>query len=408
MKKSETKNNIPAVVYIFSLSVFALGLATYVPIGITQFIANGMHVEATQVGSVIAVYALGATFSAPILTALTNGWSRKRILLFAMFLFSLGSLGVAFSNSLNLMLVSRFISGFGHGTFLAVAASTAARLVGTKQAGTATAIVFGGMTISMAFGVPFSTYLGTILDWRWIMALIALFGVIGMVGLMVNMKNPLPAPDEFRLNVKKELNNIIHPKLLSASLVTIFAYAGAFTVYTYITTILADQTHLSQLSITFYIFLFGIFAAIGNLFGGKLADRLGIDRANVVIISGIGLMALLITIFGSSAFAMAVLVSLLGFFTFASVPALQARLMATAHKHTENGQNVASGLNISGFSLAIAGGSIIGGLTIQYIGLLYTGFVGSILSGIGLFILLYQVRISTEHGKLKKQRRNVE
>lgn len=392
MKDSETKNRIPIVIYVFSISVFALGLATYVPIGITQFIAKGMQVEAAQVGSVIAVYALGATFSAPILTALTNGWSRKRILLFAMFLFSAGSLGVAFSNSLNLMLASRFISGLGHGAFLAVAASTAARLVGTKQAGTATAIVFGGMTIAMAFGVPFSTYLGTILNWRWIMALIALFGVIGIVGLIVNMKNPLHAPDDFRLDVKKELNNIIHPKLLSASLVTIFAYAGAFTVYTYITTILVDQTHLSPLSITFYIFLFGIFAAIGNLFGGKLTDRMGIDRANLVIISGIGLMALLISIFGSSAVAMAVLVSLLGFFTFASVPALQARLIATAHKHTENGHNVASGLNISGFSLAIAGGSIIGGFTIKYAGISYTGFVGAILTGIGLLVLLYQIK----------------
>ncbi len=394
MESLETKNNIPSVVYIFSLSVFALGLATYVPIGITQFIAEGMGVKSSDVGTVIAAYALGATISAPVLTALTNAWSRKKTLLGAMILFSAGSLGAAFSLNLNMMLISRFVAGLGHGVFLAVAASTAAKLVGSKQAGTATAIVFGGMTIALAFGVPFSNWLGRLMDWRWIMAIIGLVGVLGTLGLVGMMKNPLPVAKDFKLDLKKEFKNIIHPKLLSASLVTVFAYAGSFTVYTYIITTLVQETHLIPSQVTLYIFLFGIFSAVGNLFGGKLTDRLGIDKANVVIIFGIGLMALGTTFFAGSAVAMAMLVSLLGFFSFASVPALQNRLIATAHKHTENGHNVASGLNIAGFNLAIAGGSIIGGLTIQYIGLIYTGLVGSVLAGLGLLVLLYQMRIT--------------
>ncbi|MBS1575973.1 MAG: MFS transporter [Bacteroidetes bacterium] len=176
------------------------------------------------------------------------------------------------------------------------------------------------------------------------------------------------------------------------ALVTVFAYAGSFTVYTYIISTLVKETRLSQSNITLYIFLFGIFSAIGNLFVGKLTDRLGIDKANVVIIAGIALTALSTTFFAGSAVAMAVLVSLLGFFSFASVPALQNRLIATATKLTKNGHNVASGLNIAGFNLAIAGGSIIGGLTIKHIGLIYTGLVGAALSGIGLLMLLYQIR----------------
>ena len=63
-------------------------------------------------------------------------------------------------------------------------------------------------------------------------------------------------------------------------------------------------------------------------------------------------MALLIAIFGSAAFAVVVFVSLLGFFTFAFVPALQDRLIATAHRHTLNGYNVAAGVNLFGFNLA--------------------------------------------------------
>jgi len=41
--------------------------------------------------------------------------------------FSAGSLAAAFSSTLTLMLIARFIAGMGHGLFLAVASSTAAR-----------------------------------------------------------------------------------------------------------------------------------------------------------------------------------------------------------------------------------------------------------------------------------------
>ena len=99
---------MPIIIYIFTITAFALGLAEFVPIGITDVMASGLGVSVEQTGSIVAAYALGATFAAPVLTALTNGWSRKKAMLVTTIIFTLGSLVTAFASSLTLMIIARF------------------------------------------------------------------------------------------------------------------------------------------------------------------------------------------------------------------------------------------------------------------------------------------------------------
>jgi predicted MFS family arabinose efflux permease len=99
-------------------------------------------------------------------------------------------------------------------------------------------------------------------------------------------------------------------------------------------------------------------------------------------------------LFIGSPIMMAIMVSLLGLFTFGAVPALQARLIEVAYKYAPNSHGVAAGLNIAGFNSAIALGSILGGMTISHIGLSFTGITGAVLSVIGLLILVIQIQNS--------------
>lgn len=77
--------------------------------------------EVEQSGAAVTTYALGATFSAPVLSALTAGWSRKTVMLATSVIFTLGSLAAAFAFTLPQLLTARFIAGLGHELFLAVA-----------------------------------------------------------------------------------------------------------------------------------------------------------------------------------------------------------------------------------------------------------------------------------------------
>ncbi len=380
---------MPLIVYIFTLSAFALGLAEFVPIGLTEVIAHSLGVNVEQAGGAVTWYALGATFAAPVLTALTADWSRKQAMLVTVMVFTLGSLVAAFATSMSMMLVARFVAGLGHGLFLAVASSTAARLVGPRKAGSAVAVVFGGFTVAMAIGVPISTYLGGVISWRPVMGVIAAFGALGLLGLLLGMKEPpRAAGHESRESVGQALKAIFHPTLLLAALVTVLGYAGSFTAYTFIAPLLTDVTQVSAATVSIFMLVYGVMAAIGNVIGGKVTDRMGVNRSSLIVISAIALVALGMWIFASYAVVMGILVALLGMFTFAAVPALQARLIGVAEQHAPHAHGVAAGLNIAGFNSGIALGSVLGGVTISTVGISYMGMAGAIVSTLGLVLLL--------------------
>lgn len=386
---------MPFVIYVFTISAFALGLAEFVPIGLTDVMAEGLGVGVEQTGAAVTTYALGATFAAPVLAALTASWSRKNVMLTTAVVFTTGSLAAAFSATLPQLLLARFIAGLGHGLFLAAASSTAARLAGPGKAGRAVAVVFGGFTLAMAIGVPLSTWLGGVVSWRPVLGAIAAFGALGFFGLLFGMKDPVRSvPGKHGGSAMQNISMLFNRKLLAGALVTVLAYAGSFTAYTYIAPVLTQVTGVSGKTVSLFMLVYGITAAVGNILGGKLTDSMGVSRANIFIICGIVIVVLGMWLLASSPASMGIMVALLGMLTFAAVPALQARLIGVAEKHVPHAQGVAAGLNIAGFNSGIALGSVLGGLTITHAGIVYTGISGAFVSLLGLLLLLAQIKRS--------------
>ena len=384
---------MPFAIYMFALTAFALGLAEFVPIGLSDIIAGSLKVSNESVGAVVSAYALGATISAPIFSALTAAWARKRVMLATACIFSLGSFIAASSTDLTVMVAARFVAGLGHGLFLAVATSVAAQLVGGKRAGTAVSLVFGGFTIALALGVPVSTWAGSFLSWRPLFFVITGFGLLGLVGLMLSMKaDATPADDDALGAAVRGLKALVHPRLLAGVAVTVLAYVGSFGAFTYIAPLLIERADASMATVSSFMLVYGVMAAIGNAVGGKITDGIGADRASVVVVLGIAATVLGMYLLSSSVIAMAVLTAVLGLLTFGAVPPLQARLLSLAEQHTPESVGVAAGLNIAGFNSGIVFGSAIGGVTMGAFGVAYTPLVAAVASGLGALVLLAQLR----------------
>jgi len=382
---------MPFVIYIFAISAFALGLAEFVPIGLTSIMADELSVGVETAGATVTAYALGAVFAAPVLTALTANWPRKKVMLIAAFVFTVGALVAPVTANISVILLARFAAGMGHGLFMAAASSTAARLAGPHRAGSAVAVVFGGFTLALAVGVPISIYLSETVSWRLILGAIGIFGAIGFIGLLFGMRDPLPTSSAGKNSPWVSLGTLLNGKLLLGALVTVFAYAGSFAAYTYITPLLNEVTGVEMTSISAFILLYGVTAAVGNVLGGKVTDRLGANAASTIVVVGVAVVSLAMWIGSSSPLAMAILVALLGLFTYAAVPALQARLIKVAELHIPNAQGVAAGLNIAGFNSGIALGSVLGGITITKLGLEYVGLIGAVAASLGILLVIMQI-----------------
>jgi DHA1 family inner membrane transport protein len=379
---------IPLVIYVFALSAFALGFTEFVTIGLVSAIAADLNVGVDRVGAAVAAYAIGATIGAPILTALAASWSRKHLLLAAMIVFTVGNFLVGLSGDLVPMLAARFGSGLGHGVFLAVASSAATRLVAPERAGSAVAVVFGGLTLALAFGVPIGTFLGGIWTWQAIFMGVAACGAIGVLGLAFLMPDAKDGGEP-----RDALHNLVallDRRLLGAALVTVLAYTGSFCLFSYISPLLIEVTGMDAAFVSTMMLVYGVAAAIGNVVGGRMTDRLGPDKAVMIVLIGLTVVLAAMWLAVHSIPTMVGLIAALGALTYAAVPAMQARVIGIAEHHAPKALAAAAGLNIAGFNSGIALGSLIGGGVIGAFGLTATALVGACAALAGIFVLILQ------------------
>ena len=385
---ASTTPRMPLVVYVFALSAFALGFTEFVTIGLVSAIAADLKVEVGAVGAAVAAYAIGATIGAPILTALAAPLSRKHLLLAAMLVFTSGNALVGLSADLPSLLAARFGSGLGHGVFLAVASSAATRLVGPERAGSAVAVVFGGLTLALAFGVPLGTWLGGVWTWQEIFMAVAACGATGVVGLLALM--PDGRDGGHARDAIHNLTALLDRRLLGAALITVLAYTGSFCLFSYIAPLLIQVTGMKPSWVGSIMLVYGVAAAIGNVGGGRMTDRLGPDRAVMIVLVGLTVVLVAMGLAARSIPAMGLLVAALGALTYAAVPALQARVINLAERHAPAALASAAGLNIAGFNSGLALGSLWGGGIIDAVGLTATAIAGAGAAGLGIVALLVQ------------------
>ncbi|MCJ2091567.1 MFS transporter [Methylobacterium sp. J-072] len=385
---TSTATRMPLVVYVFALSAFALGFTEFVTIGLVSAIAADLKVDVSAIGAAVAAYAIGATIGAPILTALAAPLSRKHLLVAAMLVFTLGNALVGLSADLPSLLAARFGSGLGHGVFLAVASSAATRLVEPERAGSAVAVVFGGLTVALAFGVPIGTWLGGLWTWQAIFMAVAACGAIGLVGLLALMPD---GRDGGRArDAIHNLTALLDHRLLGAALITVLAYTGSFCLFSYIAPLLIQVTGMDASWVGAMMLVYGVAAAIGNVAGGRMTDRLGPDRAVLIVLVGLTFILAAMGFAARSTPAMTVLVAALGALTYAAVPALQARVIGLAERRAPAALASAAGLNIAGFNAGIALGSLLGGGVVDAFGLTATAIVGAGAAGVGIAALIIQ------------------
>ena len=190
--------------------------------------------------------------------------------------FTAGSLAAAFAATLPQLLLARFIAGLGHGLFLAAASSTAARLAGPGKAGRAVAVVFGGFysgdgnrrtaEYMVGGGLMASSSRRYCRFWR-----------VRIPWTVVRYERSRTQRagehgDSAMQNIGMLFN---HQKLLAGALVTVLAYAGlVYGLHLYRTYSDAGD-RVTGATVSLFMLVYGITAAVGNILGGNLPTAWG-------------------------------------------------------------------------------------------------------------------------------------
>ncbi len=378
---------IPLALLALTLGAYAIGTTEFVIVGLIPTIAADLGVTLPSAGLLVSLYALGVAVGAPVLTALTGRVPRKTLLVALMLLFTVGNLIAWMAPTYGSLIVARVLTGLAHGVFFSIGSIIATSVVPKEKAASAIAIMFTGLTVALVTGVPLGTFIGQHLGWRATFLAVAALGVVALLGSLLFVPRNLQRSEPATFG--QQLAVLAQPRLLLVYAITALGYGGTFLSFTYLASILQDVTGFSANAVSLVLLVYGVSVAIGNLWGGRLADRRGPVPALMLIFSLLALVLLALTFTAHSTVLVLLTVLALGAVAFGNVPGLQVYVVKQAQRFAPQAADVASGLNIAAFNVGIALGASLGGLVVDHLGLMHTPWLGAlvVLGALGLTAL---------------------
>lgn len=312
-----------------AVSAFAIGTTEFISVGLLPLIAEDMNISVTTAGLTVSMYALGVTFGAPILTSLTSRMPRKALLLWIMIIFIIGNSVAASATSIGILLAARVLSAFSHGVFMSIGSIIAASVVPENRRASAISIMFTGLTVATVTGVPLGTFIGQQLGWRLAFVAIIVVGVIAFIANSILVPADLPKGE--RTTFRDQAKLLTNGRLLLMLLITALGYGGTFVVFTYLSPLLQDVTGFKESTVAVILLVYGIAIAIGNVIGGKAANR---NPLKALLYMFIAQAVVLFILLFTAPFKVAGLITiiLMGFLAFMNVPGLQVYVVMLAER----------------------------------------------------------------------------
>ncbi|RIJ76154.1 MFS transporter [Nakamurella silvestris] len=375
---------MPVGLIALALGGFGIGLTEFVIAGLLTDVAADLGVTIPVAGYLVSGYALAVVFGALFLTAASTRLPAKTALLGLMVLFIIGNLLSALSPNYAVMMAGRVVAALAHGAFFGIGAVLATNLVAPEKKAGAISIMFAGLTSANVLGVPLGTFLGQQFGWRSTFWAITAIGIIAFVGIAALVPAADPSAEQATGNLRAELRAFRRPQVWFSIAMTVLVFGGMFGAFIYIEPLLTQVSGFGTGAVPWLLVLFGVGLFVGNMLGGKLADR-ALAPTLIALMAGLTVVMVLFAVFAHVPFLAATGLLLMGFFGFATVPGLQMRVLGYA----SDAPTMASSANIAAFNLGNTLGVYLGGLTIAAgLGFVSPLVVGSLLSGAGLVVML--------------------
>jgi len=356
---SQVQDRMPyAPLLALAMAAFITILTEALPAGLLPQMAQGLAVSEAWVGQTVTAYAIGSLMAAMPLTAATQGFRRRPLLLAAIAGFAIANTVTTFSTSFTLTIAARFVAGVAAGLLWALLAGYAARLVPEHRKGRAIAIAMVGTPLALSLGIPAGTFLGNVLGWRMCFGIMSLLAVLLMAWVRFNVPDFAGKAEEKRLS----LRHVFTLPGIRPVLFVVLAFVLAHNIlYTYIAPFLQVAGLGAQTDVV--LLVFGITSLLGIWIVGVLIDQY-LRALTLASTALFGISAMVLGMAATEPVAVFVAIGAWGLAFGGAATLFQTALAQTAG----DASDVAQSMLVTAWNTAIAGGGIVGGLLLDRLG----------------------------------------
>jgi len=366
-----------------ALGTFAVGVEGFVIATLLPGIAADTGVSITVAGYLVFAYAIAYAIGTPVLSAVMSRFDRRPLLAGVALVFAVGAALAAISQGYVALLLSRLVIAVSAGLYAATAQAAAVTLAPPERRARAVAIVVAGTTMSVALGAPIGAFLSGFAGWRGTYFAIAAVGVLTAAAIWVMLPSGIKGD---RRSVAERVAVLAVPGVVPSLLTILLYMIGPFAVFIYLGPV-TRAMGVDAALLPVVMLAYGIGAAIGNMVGGQLSDRIGASRTLVVaMLANVGFLVLLPNLAGVAGGA--IVPVYLGFMLLWGIsgwmfpPAQVSRLVSIAPASAP----LTLSLNASCLYLGIAFGSIVGGQVIAQRGVEELGLIAAAFPALALVV----------------------
>ena len=274
-----TSDRPPPWLLALAAAAFAVQTDDFIIIGVLPSIASGLHVPEAAAGQLVTVYSLVYALTAPLWAVLFARLPRRRVLLWALAVFTAANAAVPLADSYPALMALRTAAALAAAVVLPSALAIASTQAPPERRGRHLALVMTGLTGAVLAGVPLGTWIGALLGWQ---ATFVFCGLLGALSLLLSART-LPAAADTADGERRPLAALVRPlldrRVAAVLAATVAAVAGNLAFQTYIAVVLAGLAGVAPAVLAALLVCSGAGGLLGTQAAGRLVDRFGALRA---------------------------------------------------------------------------------------------------------------------------------
>ncbi|MDW8542976.1 MFS transporter [Staphylococcus sp. KG4-3] len=371
----------------FILSIFIVGMVEMMVAGIMNLMSNDLHVTEAVVGQLVTLYAITFAIAGPILVKLTNRFSPRPVLLWALATFIIGNVIIAMAPNFSILVFGRILSSAAAALIVVKILALTALLTAPQHRGKMIGIVYSGFSGANVFGVPIGTIIGDLVGWRYTFLFIVAVSVL--VGILMYFYVPQPQFETPKTDTETTQRTSSYSKILRPAeivkylSITFLLLVANSVTFIYINPLMLKSGHdLSFVSIA--LLINGVAGVIGTSMGGFLSDKLTSKRWLTIATTIFIIMMLILNVFLPGTGLLLMVIFIWNIMQWSTNPAVQSGII----EHVEGDTSQVMSWNMSSLNAGIGIGGIVGGLVVSKVDVFATTYFSAAIALLAFILII--------------------